>query len=402
MADSSEMRSRATLIVALLGASFLTTAFIAARGLLTTVYQRTSAVNVIRDFAALAASEFIQGAEGLTPDSGQLSAMLATRPLLPPAITRGRLTNRDIFVRLSDRGRTLFATPGTFDPLLGVRRTVEGGSLRGLTLETSIDRDAARLLIFGGVPEVNLLLYAVILAINAGLLVTAVLQLRKERALARLRSDFISSVSHELRTPLTQIRMFSETLLLDRVRSDAERHRSLSIIDQETRRLAHLVENILQFSRGERGTLQIAPSPHDLTTLVRECVAAFAPIAAARGTTIELDLPETAIVTVDDDAMRQVLVNLLDNAVKFGPSSQRVIVSLRGRELSVDDEGPGIPPRKRTWVFERYRRLDRERTRAIAGMGIGLAVVRELVTAHGGSVRVEEGSRGGSRFVVSL
>jgi signal transduction histidine kinase len=396
------MRSRTTLTVTLLGASFLTTAFIAARGLITTIYQRTSAVNVIRDYAALAANELIQGAEGRVPDAGHLAAMLETRPLLPPAITRGRLTNRDIFVRLSDRGRTLFATPGAFDPLLGVRRTIDAGSLKGLTVETSFDRGAARLLIFGGVPEVNLLLYATILAINAGLLVTAVLQLRKERALARLRSDFISSVSHELRTPLTQIRMFSETLLLERVRSDAERRRSLSIIDQETRRLAHLVENILQFSRGERGTLQIVPSPHDLTALVREAVAAFTPIAAARGTTIELDLPESAMIAVDGDAMRQVLLNLLDNAVKFGPANQRVLIGLRGRELYVDDEGPGIPERERSKVFERYRRLEREEKRAIAGMGIGLSVVRELVGLHGGRVRIETGSRGGARFVVSL
>src|ERR1044071_10338923 len=133
----------------------------------------------------------------------------------------------------------------------------------------------------------------------------AVLQLRRERALARLRSDFISGVSHELRTPLTQIQMFAQTLLLDRVRGDDERRRSLAIIDQETRRLAHLVENILQFSRGERGTLRITKAPRDLAALARETVDAFAPIAKARGVTIDVDA-EPSIVDIDEDAMRQV------------------------------------------------------------------------------------------------
>jgi signal transduction histidine kinase len=100
--------------------------------------------------------------------------------------------------------------------------------------------------------------------------------------------------------------------------------------------------------------------------------------------------------------MRQVVLNLLDNAVKYGPPHQRVIAGVRGRELFVDDQGPGIPPNERAAIFERYRRLDRDRERAIAGMGIGLSVVRELVAAHGGRVRVESGSRGGARFVVTL
>jgi signal transduction histidine kinase len=228
-----------------------------------------------------------------------------------------------------------------------------------------------------------------------------VLQLRRERALARLRSDFISGVSHELRTPLTQIQMFAQTLLLDRVRGDDERRRSLAIIDQETRRLAHLVENILQFSRGERGTLRITRAPHDLGRLVRETADAFAPIARARSVSVEVDAEES-MVDVDEEAVRQIVLNLLDNAVKYGPPRQRVLVGVHGREISVDDEGPGIPPREREAVFERYKRLDRERGRAIAGMGIGLSVVRELVELHGGRVRVEEGARGGARFVVAL
>ena len=491
MIDSSRMRSRTTLIVALLGASFLVTALIAVRALQTAIYQRSTAERVIRDFANIAGDEFARGADaqisyyGCYPLAQKLSAgvpmpssplvrkafridtrgganpgvppalqplfasalrkrttvvrangttyylgvadrgelppfvgalelepkrfplffgnVLRMRRLVPRSIARGRLTNADVFIRVRNGNETLFATKGEFDAQLGVRRTltIDDGVIAGLTLESSIDRRLAPLLVLGGLPRSALPLYGVMLIVNLLLLFTAVVQLRKERALARLRSDFISGVSHELRTPLTQIRMFAETLLLDRVRSADERRRSLTIIDQETRRLAHLVDNVLQFSRGERGTLKISPAPHDLALLVRETVDAFTPIATARGVTIDVDA-EPSIVPFDEDAMRQVLLNLLDNAVKYGPQGQRVIVAARGRELSVDDEGPGIPAPERERIFDRYRRLERERERAIAGMGIGLSVVRELVALHGGRVRVEEGSRGGARFVVTL
>ena len=479
------MRSRTTLIVALLAASFITTAFIAARALMETMYHRATAERVLRDFASLAADEFVRGADaqisyygcyplvqklaagqplpqsplirraflidtrdavwqpriadaikrkssvvrvndttiylGLPDRGGVLPEKIGAleleprrfpfffrnvmqmRRLLPRSIARGKLTNDSVFIRVLNGSTPLFVTPGQFDPFLGVRRnlTIDDGTVAGLTIEASVHRYLAPTLVLGGLPQVRMPLYLTILAINLLLLVTAVMQLRRERALARLRSDFISGVSHELRTPLTQIRMFAETLLLDRVRSDAERRRSLTIIDQETRRLSHLVENVLQFSRGERGTLRITTAPRDLASLVRETVDAFAPIAKARGVTIDVEAEES-IVDIDEDAMRQVVLNLLDNAVKYGPQQQHVLVRVHGRELSVEDEGPGIPPNERERVFERYRRLDREMERAIAGMGIGLSVVRELVALHGGRVRVESGARGGARFVVTL
>lgn len=329
--------------------------------------------------------------------------VLRMRRLMPPSIARGKVQNDALFIRVLRGGTPIFSTRGRFDPPLGVQRelTNDDGVLTGLTVETSISRSVAPLLVFGGLPQPMLGTYAVMLGINLLLVATAVAQLRRERVLAQLRSDFISGVSHELRTPLTQIRMFAETLLLDRVRNEEERHRSLTIIDQETRRLAHLVENILQFSRGERGTLRITKAPCDLAALVRETVETFAPIAKARGVTIEVDAVSSTI-DLDEDAIRQVLLNLLDNAVKYGPPDQRIIVGVRGRELFVDDAGPGILSHQRDVVFQRYRRLERERARAIAGMGIGLSVVRELVELHGGRVRVEDSARGGARFVVTL
>src|SRR5204863_327957 len=204
----------------------------------------------------------------------------------------------------------------------------------------------------------------------------------------RLRADFVSGVSHELRTPLAQIRMFSETLLLGRVRSDDERERSLEIIDQEARRLTHLVENLLHFSRSERRLARLSPALAPLAPLVSEAAEGCAPLAAARGVTSGSELADGVVAPVDADALRQMLLSLLDNAVKYGPSGQTVTLALAvadGRaRVSVDDEGPGIPAAERERIWDRFWRLERDRGSAVAGTGIGLSVVRELVALHGG------------------
>src|SRR6185436_14403183 len=257
-------------------------------------------------------------------------------------------------------------------------RADDDGLLRGFTVEAAIAPETVPAIVTGGIPRA-LPVYAMLLVLTAALLVTAILQIGRERALARLRSDFVAGVSHELRTPLTQIRMFAETLQLDRIRSDAERRRSLAVIDQESRRLAQLVENVLQFSRGERGMLKISPRAADVGAIVRDAIDAFLPIAAARGMRVTASIDDGATAGVDDDAMRQVVLNLLDNAAKYGPDEQEIVVEVRrGKRMvriAVEDEGPGVPPRQRRRIWNRYTRLPRERERAIAGAGIGLAVV---------------------------
>src|SRR5436309_14557301 len=150
-------------------------------------------------------------------------------------------------------------------------------------------------LVIGGMPRSNVPMLLSLLALTAGLVVAALLQLRREYELSRLRADFVSGVSHELRTPLAQIRMFSETLLLGRVRSDEERRRSLAIIDQEARRLTHLVENLLHFSPSQRRMAHITPEPTALAPLVQEVIDGFAPLAAARGATVSASVPQDLV-----------------------------------------------------------------------------------------------------------
>jgi signal transduction histidine kinase len=243
-----------------------------------------------------------------------------------------------------------------------------------------------------------------LLALTAGLAAVGVRQLRREQELARLRADFTSSVSHELRTPLTQILLFAETLELGRAAGEDERREALDIIVQEARRLAHLVENVLHFSRAERQMVRVKKEMVALAPLLREITERFAPLAGHAALRIRTELEERLAAPVDQECFHQVIINLLDNAVKHGGRGGVVTVRSALREgyarVEVDDTGPGIPPADRERVWEPFVRL--RGADGATGSGIGLAVVRQLVSAHGGRAVVEEAPGGGARFVIEL
>ncbi|MBI3449030.1 MAG: HAMP domain-containing histidine kinase [Acidobacteria bacterium] len=341
---------------------------------------------------------------------GFIDRAVTRGPLLPASLGDGHLTNDLLDVGVVDgEGGDLFRSGQGRGGILRARvpfGDAYGGVLEGAVAVVSIDPAAAPRLVIGGLPESQVPLLLALQGVAAGLVVAAIFLMARERALAAARAEFIARVSHELRTPLTQIRMFAETLLLDRARTDAERRRSLEIIDQEARRLGDLVENVLRFSRGERGDIHLAPRPRAVAPLVREIVSSFLPLARGRGVQVETRLDDAAVASLDDDAMRQVLINLLDNAVKYGPTGQRVVVGAErggaGVRVWVEDEGPGVPEADRGRIWNRFERLARDRDRAVAGTGIGLTVVRDLVALHGGRAWVEPASGGGARFVVEL
>jgi signal transduction histidine kinase len=338
-----------------------------------------------------------------------LQRAFSRHSIFPPSAGRGRMTNKDIFVAVSMHGRALFRSPGTFDSEFGLTKTLGadyGDVFRGAVVQCSIVRSAAPALVIGGVPESRMPVYLAVLLTTIGLVVAAAYLLRRERQLARMRSDFISGVSHELRTPLTQIRMFAETLLLDRVRTEEEGRRSLEIIDQEARRLSHLVDNVLLFSRGERGALELLISEQDATNVIHQTIEQFMPMAASRNVEISAAVPAELRVRVDADAWKQVLLNLLENAVKYGPAGQTIRVAASATDgvfrMEVDDEGPGVPSDERDEIWKNFVRLERDRGTYNAGTGIGLAVVREIVSLHGGRCWVEDAPGRGSRFVVEV
>ena len=351
----------------------------------------------------------VAGFEAALPElSAWFARAFARAPVLPPSLAHGTATNDLVALVVRDHGGVeRFRSQPAEWPELQVEvpfADAYDGILRGTTLRVSLDPAQAWRLVIGGLPRSRVPALLALLVLTAGLLATALVLLRRERDLQRLRSDFVASVSHELRTPLTQIRMFAETLLLDRVRSPQERVRALEIIDKEARRLTNLVENLLMFSRFERGAVRLPREPRALAPLVREIADGFRPLLAGAGARLETSLDESVTAAVDADALRQVLLNLLDNAVKYGPRGQTIRLAVeRARDtarLVVEDQGPGIPPGQRQRIFERFHRLDRDRE--TTGTGIGLAVVRELVEGLGGRCFVEDAAGGGARFVVEL
>jgi len=339
-----------------------------------------------------------------------LHKVMASYAILPPSLTGGvpndSVSNDSIFsVRVFDGGGHLvFKSNVQYpDTYTGAYKLDYFGGLKSVI---ALRPTLAKTLLIGELPSERLPLLLGVLALSVGLAAIGVMQLRRESELARLRSDFIASVSHELRTPLAQVRMFAETLLLGRVRSEEERLRSLQIVDQEARRLTHLVENILQFSRAERQAIRLSPVPVELGAQVREAVEAFAPVARARHVVVETTLESDVVCVVDPAALRQILLNLLDNAVKFGPLGQTVAITLQrsgdNAVIIVDDQGPGVPREHRSRIWEPYQRLESAVTAAVAGSGIGLAVVAQLVTLHGGRAWTDAAPGAGARFVVEI
>ena len=334
------------------------------------------------------------------------AGVMSRHPLLPRTLAMHEPNDSLVSVTVfGPAGDTIWQsgrrslTPFTAD---ASQETFGGLTARATLRPLAIDR-----LALGAIPQSKVSLLLGLLGLTAGMMVLAVLQLRREQELARLRSDFISSVSHELRTPLAQILLFAETLRLGRVRSAAERSGATDVIVQEARRLMQLVENVLLFSRSERRMTRLNPVPTALAPCVRETVEAWRPLAAASDTTLCTDLDEHAVARIDRSAVRQMLLNLLDNAIKYGPAGQTVTVTVDrhgGRaRLTVRDQGPGVPLGERHRVWQPFQRLERDVHSAAAGSGIGLYVVRELAAMQNGEVWIEDAPQGsGARFGVAF
>jgi signal transduction histidine kinase len=333
--------------------------------------------------------------------------VLAFAPLLPPSLV-GQMPNDSIVsVRVAGTGGSTIAALGQATPGTGAAMTandVLGPDLGDLRVEVTLHPEATRRLVAGTLPGTNPTALAAMLAVTLVLFAVALYQLRRGQQMNRLRSDFVAGVSHELKTPLAQISLFADTLASPRERSADERRQYLGIISRESRRLGQLVDSILHFAGMMRSGEHSAVEPAYLGEEIRAAVASFEPIAASRAMTIQTRVAEEVEAPLDRDAFRQLMLNVLDNALKFGPEGQQVVVSVwrsgSYARIWIDDQGPGIPPRVREAVFEPFVRG--ERAGSAGGSGIGLAVVRDVVRRHGGTVRILESPSGGVRVDVEL
>ena len=227
------------------------------------------------------------------------------------------------------------------------------------------------------------------------------------RRLEGLRREFVANVSHELKTPLTSIQGLVETLLSGALEDQANNRRFVTLIDEDAKRLARLIDDLLELSQIESKAVPLQVRPVDLQALLGELAERLHPLLQERQVALELSLAaDTPQVPADPDRLRQVFLNLLENAVKFNTPGGRVTVSAERRgetlRVAVQDTGIGIPPEDLPRIFERFYRVDKARSRQMGGTGLGLSIVKHLVELHRGTVEVDSQPGRGSVFAVNL
>ena len=226
--------------------------------------------------------------------------------------------------------------------------------------------------------------------------------------LAQKKDDFISAVSHELRTPLTSIRMYSEMLEKNWVKSQDKVVEYYGNMRQESERLSRLIENVLDFSRIQRGRKKYAFNAGDINKCIADVVEMMRPYAVQKGFSIRNEPGRIEESTFDADAVTQIVVNLLDNAIKYAREAEDKTITVRTKTdgkftvIEVEDHGPGVPHRQRNKIFEQFYRSGAEATRETAGTGLGLALVKKFAEAHNGFVEIISAKPTGAIFRVAL
>jgi len=224
---------------------------------------------------------------------------------------------------------------------------------------------------------------------------------------ARQKTSFVSSVSHELKTPLTSIRMYAELLAADRIKTPEKKKQYLQVIVTESQRLTRLVNNVLDFSRLEQGRKNYHLEKIDMTVFIYETIKAHSLRIKKAGLVLKEDISDVnIIVETDRDAMEQVLLNLLDNAIKYASEGKELSITLKVRkeycELQVADRGPGVQSAHRDRIFKKFHRVDDSLTAGKPGSGLGLSIARRLLRDLGGDLLYKPREGGGSCFVVLI
>jgi signal transduction histidine kinase len=230
----------------------------------------------------------------------------------------------------------------------------------------------------------------------------------REMEAARLQSDFVAAVSHEFRTPLTLLRQFSDLLADGRVSNEEERHQYYAALQRGTRRLTRLVEDLLDFGRMEAGSHGFRFVEVDARAWVAHVLSDFSDQFRGHGYRVDLDwaVPDGVVIQADEAAISRALWNLLDNAVKYSPGSK--VISVGGSSsdgkltVSVRDRGIGVPPGERRAIFRKFVRGSMPDGNVVRGTGLGLALVDQIMRAHGGEVRLDSSSPEGSTFSLVL
>ncbi|HET9425312.1 MAG TPA: ATP-binding protein [Gemmatimonadaceae bacterium] len=324
----------------------------------------------------------------MTDEDGRLIAIIES---LDEAIVA--VDARGDVVRMNDAARSLFQTltalpfPATTLALGPPLRQALASAMKGTVTDAVETTVGERTVALTARP------------LPAGGAVLAVLDLTERRRLETMRRDFVANVSHELKTPLTVIGGFAETLR-DPGLAEPDRARFLDLVAANTSRMQRIVDDLLDLSRYESGAWTPKPVEIDLDAVVTDLFALFRPSATAKGLDLSADIRADArTIRFDATALRQILSNLIENAIRYTPAGAVTVSARRAEDdvlIAVRDTGVGIPPEHLSRIFERFYRADPSRSRADGGTGLGLAIVRHLVEAHGGRVSAESTPGGGT------
>ncbi len=268
-----------------------------------------------------------------------------------------------------------------------------GISLVGQTIEDLVQQRALTNILLIGLLTIVLILGVWIVYRN----------IKKEVEIAQIKSDFVSNVSHELRTPLSLISMFSETLEMDRIKTEEKKKEYYSIISQEANRLGKIVNSILNFSKMEAGKRQYNFVESYLNDVAENVYRSYKFHLEQKGFTFNIIKDETIpIIKIDEEAVSEAIVNLVDNAVKYS-DKEKTITIRTGMEnnyafVEVEDKGIGIPEKDQKKVFEKFFRVSAGNVHNVKGSGLGLSIVKYIVDAHKGKIELFSEVNKGSKF----
>ena len=308
------------------------------------------------------------------------------------------LNNQNLPVDLSETDNS-YITEETLDFLEGnmpdfklVVLGRSGSSLKGITS--------------GGVRFYYVLIGAIILVISLGVYFIFH-DISREQELAGMKSDFISNVTHEIKTPIATIRSLAENVSEGWVTSGEKQQYYFRLIASESEKLGHLVENTLDFSRIESGSKRYFMENCSVQELIDKTIQRFRVLTEGQKIDLSVEIQKNIpAIKLDRSAMEQVLLNLLDNAVKYSPDKKVIKVGIKTEEgflnISVSDRGTGIERKDRERIFEKFYRSESSQGRKITGSGIGLTLVKEIVEAHGGKIVIESERNRGSTFIIRL
>ncbi|HYH02709.1 MAG TPA: ATP-binding protein, partial [Bacillota bacterium] len=224
----------------------------------------------------------------------------------------------------------------------------------------------------------------------------------KLRQLESMRRDFVANVSHELKTPLTSIKGFVETILDGAIEDRETTRKFMTIIYQEAERLNHLIHDLLDISKLESGQMDVKQNEIRLKELIEEVIVSLENRVRDKKLTLVKEI-HAETMQGDEDLLREVIINLLDNAIKYTPEGGTVRVGCRetqeGLNFYVEDTGIGIPKESISRIFERFYRVDKGRSREMGGTGLGLSIVKHIIERHGGKVKVTSEFGKGSKFL---